>query len=569
MGDLASLYPATCYLLPLGKRLRYRDAGGSLDVAAIKIAARLLPFVGGIDDRHKARVAKRLGRLEKAVLMAGPAVSVFVGTPAPGAGQPIAPYLTDRNAAGYIDQEYGFPILIEVPEGGTRSGVDANGVGWSSTMTGAAYGFVLGTCAQDREEVDVFRGPVPAAQAPIAFVVTIEGEDPERKLFVGFASAADALRCYFANLPAYVFADIHAVPLTLIGELTHHDPEHPGMLAKALEAGTAKSGAAVLVTKGGAMVASFARVELNWNATTRKSAQDKAVEKNVALPGKGSPRSWRATTREAVRCAVEPIQFAAADRLAKALDSATIYQGQTTPIATHPELVDHPSLTAPLSGTYDNPADVGGWIGWIEDDAETWIAFVDVNGKALLWTQREPEGGIIGDPVVLERPDLTQPAPATALDDSARKAVKLPVRILPISKGLDLSTPKEKRIVIGVVLEPEPFDGAGDAHDETYSAEEIERACHVYCASYRNLNDSHGRFISSDRAAVVEVYIAPCDLEIGGSQIKKGSWVQAAKIYDDELWGRALSGELGAWSIEGYAARVPNVGPPIAPTLAA
>ena len=41
----------------------------------------------------------------------------------------------------------------------------------------------------------------------------------------------------------------------------------------------------------------------------------------------------------------------------------------------------HPACTAPLSGTYDEPNEVGGWQGWIEDDAETWICFVDVGGK--------------------------------------------------------------------------------------------------------------------------------------------------------------------------------------------
>ncbi len=563
MASFPDLYPAACYLLPLEKRLRYRDAGGRLDPSAVASAARLLPVIVGLDEVHKVRVGSMLKRLQKAIIVIGP---------------------EGLNPGGEaLDESFGFPMVIEVPEGGTRSGTSADGAAWSRPMTGAGYGFLPGTCAADREEVDVYRGPVPAAQAPLAFVVSQVGSDPERKLMVGFATAADAIRCYLANVPAEMFGDLHALPLAIIGELLGYEPEAPGALSKALEAGTSTTGASVLITKSGATVASFTRVEVDGDAAIQKRAVDSLVEKNgFLLSGKGSPRSWKANLREVVRCAVEPLQAAAGLRLAKALDSATIYQGQTTPLAMVPELAGHASLTAPLSGTYDNPADVGGWIGWIENDAETWIAFVDVAGKALLWTQREPDGGIIGDPVTFERADLVAPAAGPdeerakfaqmyglAPDLSARKAVSLPVHILPITKGLDASTPKEKRIVVGVVLEPEPFNGAGDAHDETYSAEEIERAAHAYLMSYGNLNDSHGRFISTDRAAVCQSYIAPQDLLIGGSTIKAGAWVLAAKIFDDVLWGRVLTGEIGAWSIEGYAERTPNVGPPVAPTMAA
>ena len=167
MAEISDLYPADRYLLPMEKRLRYRDAGGRLDPSAIKTAARLLPFIRGLDGAHEANLGRTLDRLEKAVIAFG-----------------------DAGAAGALDESYGFPMVRAVPEGSIRSGTSPEGVAWSSTMTGASYGFLPGTCAADREEVDVYRGPVPAAQAPLAFVVSQVGEDAERKLMVGFATAA-------------------------------------------------------------------------------------------------------------------------------------------------------------------------------------------------------------------------------------------------------------------------------------------------------------------------------------------------------------------------------------------
>jgi hypothetical protein len=36
---------------------------------------------------------------------------------------------------------------------------------------------------------------------------------------------------------------------------------------------------------------------------------------------------------------------------------------------------------------------------WIEDEAKTWIVFVDVHGNPTVWLQRDEEGGVVGEPV--------------------------------------------------------------------------------------------------------------------------------------------------------------------------
>ena len=36
-----------------------------------------------------------------------------------------------------------------------------------------------------------------------------------------------------------------------------------------------------------------------------------------------------------------------------------------------------------------------GWAGWVEDEARTWIAFIDTNGAARFYLHREESGAVI------------------------------------------------------------------------------------------------------------------------------------------------------------------------------
>lgn len=114
-----------------------------------------------------------------------------------------------------------------------------------------------------------------------------------------------------------------------------------------------------------------------------------------------------------------------------------------------PDLANHPARTMPLTDRYNNPDNVGGWLGYIEPPSGEWIAFVTTSGEALLWTMREPDGGVIGDPVMFQRPDLIAPtsAPSPAVlpvdkttpptdeqralyQDTTTKALPIPVQII-------------------------------------------------------------------------------------------------------------------------------------------
>jgi len=114
---------------------------------------------------------------------------------------------------------------------------------------------------------------------------------------------------------------------------------------------------------------------------------------------------------------------------------------------------------------------------------------------------------------------------------------------IPIHKAND-----EKRVVCGVVLEPETVDAQGDI----ISDEEIEKAAHRFLLVCQKIGEMHRKL--NPKLKVVESYVAPQDFRINGATVKKGSWIMAIKIFDDGVWSKIKSGELTGFSIAGYAA---------------
>jgi len=108
----------------------------------------------------------------------------------------------------------------------------------------------------------------------------------------------------------------------------------------------------------------------------------------------------------------------------------------------------------------------------------------------------------------------------------------------------------DRRLVYGVVLEPEVID----AHNDIVSIDEIENAAHNYLIKSRMIGDQHSKPAKAD---IVESYIAPADLDIGGQQIKKGSWVMVTKVHDDNMWSGIKKGAYTGYSIGGYAVKEP------------
>lgn len=117
---------------------------------------------------------------------------------------------------------------------------------------------------------------------------------------------------------------------------------------------------------------------------------------------------------------------------------------------------------------------------------------------------------------------------------------------LPILKSLD----DEKRLITGVVLEPEIVDAQGDI----ISTEEIEKACFDYMLESQKVGLQH-KFLGP--VSVVENWISKSDCWLDQQFIKKGTWLMTVKVDDSEsgnkVWELAKNGKLTGFSIGGTA----------------
>lgn len=116
---------------------------------------------------------------------------------------------------------------------------------------------------------------------------------------------------------------------------------------------------------------------------------------------------------------------------------------------------------------------------------------------------------------------------------------------LPLLKGVD---PNDERYVLGIVLEPEVVDAQGDI----YSAEEVRQAAHRFMEDFGGLGLMH-RMRVNGQVKVLENYLAPVDFTVGEATVRKGTWLLAVRIIEDELWAEVRDGSLTGFSIGGSA----------------
>lgn len=105
---------------------------------------------------------------------------------------------------------------------------------------------------------------------------------------------------------------------------------------------------------------------------------------------------------------------------------------------------------------------------------------------------------------------------------------------------------EEQQLVYGIVYEPD----VEDSHEDYMTAPEIEKAAHGFMKDARNIDKQHD--FQEGVGEVVESYIAPANFEIGGQEIKKGSWVLVTKA-SDEIWKSIKNGEVTGYSMAGTA----------------
>lgn len=112
--------------------------------------------------------------------------------------------------------------------------------------------------------------------------------------------------------------------------------------------------------------------------------------------------------------------------------------------------------------------------------------------------------------------------------------------------GRILKTDTENHFVTGIVYEPMVEDSQGNYMTEA----EITKAAHWFMKNGGDVDLQHC-FKKCDGAKVVESYIAKCDMEIEGQEVKKGTWVMTMEITDANVWKSIQKGEITGFSMGG------------------
>jgi hypothetical protein len=160
-------------------------------------------------------------------------------------------------------------------------------------------------------------------------------------------------------------------------------------------------------------------------------------------------------------------------------------------------------------------------------------------------------------PVVAERVKIRPDSHASVRSKANEHEIvrKSEVRIL--------KADEDERYVLGIVLEPnDGKDGAPldpDAHRDVYSTQDVADAGRAFLVKHNELGVMHKRIAKRAEMVVCENYIAPCDFELEGQRVRKGTWLLGAYILSDDLWSQVKTGKLNAWSIQGKAMSRPEV----------
>jgi len=115
-----------------------------------------------------------------------------------------------------------------------------------------------------------------------------------------------------------------------------------------------------------------------------------------------------------------------------------------------------------------------------------------------------------------------------------------------LTYGTILKADPESHYVFGIVYEPMAEDTQGNYMTE----EEITKAAYWFAENKGSVDLQHS-FEALEGATVVESYIAKCDEEIEGQQIKKGTWLMTVKVTDQEVFDSIQKGEITGFSMGG------------------
>lgn len=112
--------------------------------------------------------------------------------------------------------------------------------------------------------------------------------------------------------------------------------------------------------------------------------------------------------------------------------------------------------------------------------------------------------------------------------------------------GRILKADADSHFVTGIVYEPMVEDTQGNYMTE----EEITKAAYWFAKNGNQVDLQHC-FQKCDGAAVVESYVAKCDMEIEGESVKKGTWLMTMEISDTDVWEAIQKGDITGFSMGG------------------
>lgn len=122
-----------------------------------------------------------------------------------------------------------------------------------------------------------------------------------------------------------------------------------------------------------------------------------------------------------------------------------------------------------------------------------------------------------------------------------------------VTKAVD----QEKRMAMFVVLEPQEGETTTDLHGDTYTEEEIEKACNNFNTHCNTANLFHQ--VETQKAEIVQSFITPASFKTeDGREIKKGTWLQwwhfpEGDEVSDALWEGVKTGDITGVSIRARA----------------
>lgn len=174
----------------------FGDGGASLIDIMLRVNGDLRAEYG--DDVNQIQVEPEAPKSE-----AAQGIDAAANEAATGANDLPEPTDAQKEAGNYKKGRLefaGIDIVIENPKGSVRSGTAPDGQRWSTTMR-HHYGDIKGSRGADGDPVDVFLGDVlePDVVYVIDQINPETGLFDEHKVMLGFGSAKDAKKAYFAN----------------------------------------------------------------------------------------------------------------------------------------------------------------------------------------------------------------------------------------------------------------------------------------------------------------------------------------------------------------------------------